>query len=163
MQIINTQKELEALIDDNGNIVINDDLMLNCDIKIEANINAWNLKAKNISCWDIKAWDIEAGDIEAGDVKSWNLKARDIKAGYIKAWNINARDISCFNITALDIKAGDIEARDIYAAGDIKADNISYHAICFAYYSIICKSIEGRRDKSKHFVLDGTITETVNK
>ena len=95
MKIINTQEELEALIDDNGDIVIDDDLTINCNIKIEANIQAW------------------------------------------------------------DIKAADIEARDI------KANDISYYAVCFAYKSIICRSIKGRRDKSKHFVLDGTIT--INK
>ena len=91
MKIINTQEELEALIDDNGNIVIDDNLKINCIIKINANIKAWNIEA-------------------------WNIKAADI----------------------------------------------SYYAVCFAYNSINCKSIKGRLDNSKHFVLDGTITETNN-
>ena len=155
MITINTQQELEALIDDNGNIVIEDDLKINCNIEINANIsawnlNVWNLKARNINCFNINALDIDALDINAGDIE-----ARDINAGDIKAWNINAEK---YFIKPLNIEA----ARDIYAMGDIKADNISYYAACFAYNSIICKSIKGRRDNSKHFVLDGTITETNN-
>ena len=145
MITINTQQELEALIDDNGNIVIEDDLKINCNIEINANIsawnlNVWNLKARNINCFNINALDIDAGDIEARDIKAWNINAEKY---FIKPLNIEA-------------------ARDIYAMGDIKADNISYYAACFAYNSIICKSIKGRRDNSKHFVLDGTITETNN-
>jgi len=97
MIVINTQEELEALIDDDNNIVIDGNLEINCKIIIKANI------------------------------KAGNIKARDIKAG---------------NIEALDIKAWDI----------------SYYAVCFAYTSINCKSIKGRRANSKHFALDGEIT-----
>ena len=50
------------------------------------------------------------------------------------------------NINACDIKAFDINAR-----------NISYHAVCFAYNNIKCKSIEGERNNSRHFVLDGVL------
>ena len=108
MKIINTQQELEALIDDDNNIVIDDDLMLNCNIEVKANIIAWD------------------------------INARDIKAG-----NINAQDIKAL---------------------DIKAENILYYAVCFAYNSISCKSIKGKRfENSKHFALDGTITETNNE
>ena len=151
MKIINTQEELEALIDDNGNIIIDDDLEINCSIEINANIKAWNIKAGDIKAWNIKAWNIKAGDIKAGD----------IKAGDIKAWNIEAVDINAGDIKAMDIEAVDIKAMDI-KAWDIKALDISYYSVCFAYQSIICKSIKGRRDNSKHFVLDGAITEINN-
>ena len=112
MKIINTQKELEELIDSNNNIIINDNLDIRCDICIDANINSW-----------------------------------DIDAGNINAWTIDARDIDALDIDARDIDALDIDARDI-----------SYYAFCCVYESITCKSIIGRREKSKHFALDGTIT-----
>ena len=137
MKIINTQEELEALIDDNGDIVIDDDLTINCNIKIEANIQAW----------DIKAADIESRNIKAGNLGAWSIKTANIEASNIQARRIESRNIKAANIEALIIQARHIEAADI-----------SYYAVCFAYKSIICRSIKGRRDNSKHFVLDGTIT-----
>lgn len=52
----------------------------------------------------------------------------------------------------------DVDAWDVNA-WDVNAGNISYYAVCFAYHNIKCKSIKGRRDNSKHFVLDGKIEE----
>ena len=137
MIVINTQEELEALIDDDNNIVIDGNLEINCKIIIKANIKAGNIKAR-----DIKAWNINALNIKARNIKARNIKARDIEALDIKAGNIKARDIKAGNIEALDIEAWDI----------------SYYAVCFAYTSINCKSIKGRRANSKHFALDGEIT-----
>ena len=71
-------------------------------------------------------------------VKAGNIKARDIKAGNIEAGNIEAGNI----------KAGNIEA------GNIEAWDISFYGVCWTYYSLVCKSIEGRRDKSRYFCLD---------
>ena len=147
MKIINTQEELEALIDDNGDIVIDDDLTINCNIKIEANIQAWDIKAADIEAWDIKAADIESRNIKAGNLGAWSIKTANIEASNIQARRIESRNIKAANIEALIIQARHIEAADI-----------SYYAVCFAYKSIICRSIKGRRDNSKHFVLDGTIT-----
>lgn len=65
-----------------------------------------------------------------------NIKAIDIKAYDIKANNINAWDIKAWNIEAQDIR---------------------YHAVCFAYNNIKCKSIKGRKQNAKHFVLDGKL------
>ena len=70
--IINRQEELEALIDDN-NIIIKDDLIINCNIDIEANIEASNIKARNIKAWDIEAFDIKADDIEAFDIRYYSV------------------------------------------------------------------------------------------
>ena len=64
----------------------------------------------------------------------------DVNA-HINAQNINAKHIKVRDIKAYDIKAGDI----------------SYYSVCFAYNSITCKSIQGRRHNHKHFVLDGDI------
>ena len=95
--------------------------------------------------------NIDAYDIEALDINAWNINACNINANNIKARNINAIDIDACNIEAGNISACNIEA------SDISANNISYHAVCFAYDSIKCKSIKGRRKNSKHFVLDGKL------
>ena len=84
--------------------------------------------------------------IIAKNIYAFDIEAFDIKADDITAWNIRARDIKSNDITAEDINAFDIEARDI-----------NYYAVCFAYYNIKCKSINGRRKNAKHFVLDGTL------
>ena len=95
--------------------------------------------------------NIDAYDIEALDINAWNINACNINANNIKARNINAIDIDACNINADNISACNIEACNI------SANNISYHAVCFAYDSIKCKSIKGRRKNSKHFVLDGKL------
>ena len=95
---------------------------------------------------NIIAYDIIARDISVG-----NIIARGISACDISAWNIRACDINARNITAYDIDVWDINANDI------KADNISYYAVCFAYNNIKCKSIKGRKENAKHFVLDGKL------
>lgn len=117
------------------------------DLNVEANIDAYDIEACDINVWNINACNINAN----------NIKARDIEAINIDAWNINA-----YNIKAGDIITGDISACNI-EAGDISANNISYHAVCFAYDSIKCKSIKGRRKNSKHFVLDGEIEVEENE
>jgi len=72
MIIINTQEELEALIDKN-NIIIKDDLIIRCNININAHITARNIRAKNIRAWNIDAWDIKAWNINARNIKAWNI------------------------------------------------------------------------------------------
>ena len=67
------------------------------------------------------------GSIYGKDGNKFNLKVK----GNINAWNINA-----VNINAMDLL---------------------YYAVCFAYNSINCKSIKGRRENCKHFCLDGEI------
>ena len=80
----------------------------------------------------------------------------------IYAWNIYARNINALNIHVKDIcvcylDANDIKVHDINAQR-INANNISYYAVCYAYENIKCKSIKGRKNNSKHFVLDGHIS-----
>ena len=82
---------------------------------------------------------------------SANIVACEIIACKIKAHDIYANDIRADEIIANNIHAHTINAIDI------KADDISYYALCFAYHSIKCKSIKGRRHNSKHFVLDGEL------
>ena len=104
-------------------------VVFNFSLNVKSNIEACNIKAYEINAYNIEAWDITA----------YNINARNIKAG-----NITANDIGAYDIWACDI-----------SAGNIAANNISYGAVCFAYNNIYCKSITSRRDKNKHFVLDG--------
>lgn len=129
---------------------------------IEAyNINAGNIIAHNINANDINALNVVADDINARDIDIISITALDINVNDINALDINARDITARNIKARNISAEDIWGRDIYAkditAQNIKADDISYYALCFAYNNIKCKTIEGRRNRHKHFVLDGEL------
>ena len=79
----------------------------------------------------------------------------------IVACNIIACKIKAHDIYTNEIRANEIIANDIYAdninAIVIKAYDISYYALCFAYWSIKCKSITGRRKNHKHFVFDGKL------
>lgn len=75
-----------------------------------------------------------------------NIDAVNIIAINIVAYDIDANNINAYDIKAFDIKACNIDARDI-----------SYNAVCFAYNNIKCKSIRGRRENAKHFVLDGKL------
>ena len=123
-------EELESYVEEHKII----EESITCDFNI-------SLMTDLIVKGNIKAEDINACDINADDINAWNIKAWNIKAWNINAWNINARDIN----------AGDINA------GDINAGDIIYYAVCFAYNDIKCKSITGRRENHKHFVLDGKI------
>ena len=89
-------------------------------------------------------------------IDAWNIYGCYINVANIDAYNINAKDIYAYNIYAKNIVAQNICAININAC-NIKADDISYYAVCFAYESIKCNSIKGRRENAKHFVLDGKI------
>ena len=78
------------------------------------------------------AFDLDVGaNIDAANIKARNIRARNIEAKDIEAWNIGAWDIN--------------------------AQDINYYAMCFAYNNIKCKSIKGKIEDAKHFVLDGTL------
>lgn len=103
---------------------------------------------------DLVVFNFDLGtsaNIEAGCIDAMNINAVDIRA-----WDIDARNIDAMNIDACDIYAWDIYACNI-AAENIKAKNISYFAVCFACDNIKCKSIKGRRENAKYFVLDGKL------
>jgi len=98
------------------------------------------------------SFKIEAELKVAGDIDARNIDAWDITAGGITARDITARDIIAGNIIAWNIDAWNIDAGDI-----------SFHACAFAYVSFKCKSIVGRRDKSKYFCLDSEVEINPNK
>jgi len=159
MKIYTTQADVEK--DIKGRVLaIEGDVNFECSISIDASIIVTN---GDINAWDINAWDINAGDINARNINALNIKAGAIKAWDIKAQNINAGDINARNINAgdinaLDIKAGDINAWDINAWA-INARDISYHAFCCVYDSIICTSIQSRREiQHEPVCLEGTLT-----
>ena len=140
---------------ENGEYI--DVVMLNFDLKVEANIIARDINACNINVYSISARNISAYDINAWNIISCDINAHNINASDIGADNINAWNISACNISAYNIKAFDIDAWDDIKAFDINAHNISYYAVCFAYKNIKCKSIKGSLENSKHFVLDGVL------
>ena len=108
-------------------------VIFNFNLNVAANIIAKDIQALNIDAWDINARHIDVNNIDS-------------------IGNINA-----LNINALNINANDIVAGDINSSWAINARNIYYHAVCFAYNSIRCKSIKGRKENAKHFVLDGEL------
>lgn len=75
--IIKKQEELEALIR-GGNIIINDDLVIECDINIEAHIKARNIKARNIKAMKIDARNIFYYAVCYAYI---NIKCKSIKGG----------------------------------------------------------------------------------
>ena len=133
---IYTQKEFDKLKDKNGNVHVDDRLIIHC----------------NINACHIKAWDINACNINACNIKAWDIKVGNIKAWDIKACNINACNINACNINTCNINAGDINAGDIV-----------YYALCVAYSSFKCISVSGTRDNSKHFCLDQDIEYLTKK
>ena len=77
MKIYKTQEKVERDIKD-GVLTINDDAKFECNISIDASINAWDIDAGDINARNINARNIDAGDIDAGDIKAWDIKARNI-------------------------------------------------------------------------------------
>ena len=153
-------EELKSYIVD-GVAKFNESIECDFDICIDANIEAYNIKARNIEAHNIEARNIEASNIkayniEAWDIKAYNIKAWDINASDIEASNINAWNIDAFNIKAWDIDASDIEAINI-KVHNIDADSISYHAYCISYHSLTCSNIKGSRKNSIHKCLDSEI------
>ena len=141
MRIYNTIEELQKDIVDNL-LRVDDDITINFNLNMpELNIAVRDISAKDITVRNIKAIDFRAGNVDAEDIN-----IRDIKAICVKAEDINAGGIFVMNIEANNIKAI-----------CIKASKISYFAVCFAYESLVCTSIEGRRCTSKHFCLDEEI------
>ena len=130
--------------------IINGDLVLEQNTTYEGDLIVYgNITGKNGARYNLTVH----GNLNACDVNARDVNARDVNAMDVNAWNVNARDVN-----ACDVNARDVNARDVNA-GDVNAGDISYYAVCFAYHNIKCKSIKGRRDNSKHFVLDGKIEE----
>ena len=134
------EKTNTYIFKENGEYI--DLVIFDFNLDVEANIGACDIDALDIKAHNIHAWNIDARYIDTKNIKANNINAYDIYANNINAWNIDVVN---------NIKAGNIEANYINAL------DINYHAVCFAYKNIKCKSIKGRRENHKHFALDGKI------
>ena len=147
MIVINNLEEMQKhYVGKLNTYVFSEDVEFTFNVEVDANINACDIKARNINARDINARDINAWNIKAWSINAWNIKAFDINAWSIKACDINASDINAGNIKVCDIKAININACDI-----------NYYALCVAYRTFKCVTVEGRRENSKHFCLDSEI------
>ena len=138
-------KKTNTYIFKRGDVYI-DLIKIDFDLSIDSNIDACNIDAQDIEALNIDACNIDAYDIEANDIFATDINANDI----------GANDIDCNHICANDIIANDIDAKDI-SSHSIEANNIEYFAICYAYQDIVCNSIRGYIDNSKHFSLKGKV------
>ena len=154
------EKSNTYIFEKDGDVII-DFVVFDFDLEICANIHAFNIYAKYIYAVDIVACDINAEKIAASDIDATDIKVHDIRAGRIRCCDINADSIHSSDIHASAINANDIHSFNI-SAYSINAGNIDYYAVCFAYKDIKCKSIKGRRENAKHFVLDGKLEVTGN-
>ena len=157
MIILRKKEEMEKYyVEAVNTYVFKDNVEFLCDIYVRANIKADDINARIIKAYDINALNIKALDIKASKINARNIYADNINAFEINADDIKADDINALNINAWNIDSNDINARNI-KAWNIRANTISYFAVCFAYKNIHCNSIEGERENSKHFVLDGEL------
>ena len=89
------------------------------------------------------------------DIKDGLLKVDDdvkIECNINIKAHIICRNLNCRNLDCRDLNCMDLDCR-----------NLSYYAVAFAYESFKCKSIEGRRNNSKHFCLDSEVIITGGK
>ena len=127
-------------------------VILNFDLNIESNIEAFDISAlsitaKNIQAWDITAWEINACDIKCVNINAGMIKARDIDGLHIKSMNIYARDIKAFGLISVNIYARDI----------------TYTTMCSAYEDIKCNSIKCiGRPAPLHFTYYGKLEVVEN-
>ncbi|MBT9169451.1 MAG: hypothetical protein DDT19_02811 [Syntrophomonadaceae bacterium] len=129
MKVFKTQEEVNVEVRD-GVLHIDESVVFECPIRIEASICAHNIFAKDITAKDICAMDIMVRDMVVEDIEAENIMAENIKA----------KDIFATNVVADNITAGDIDVVNIMAI-NINAGDILHQGFCFAYNSITCNSI----------------------
>ena len=96
--IKNKEEMKEYYVKETNAYVFEDDVEFLCDIEVEANIGAYDIKARNIDTNDIIANDIRVCKIETFNIYAKNINAFNIKAHNIMANNINANDISYYAV-----------------------------------------------------------------
>jgi len=75
-------------IKETNSYVFDDNITIKFHLKVDANIDAWNINAWDIDAWNINAWDIDAWDINAWDIDAWDILAGNINARNINYWAI---------------------------------------------------------------------------
>lgn len=53
MKIFNSQAEVDAALNSDGNLVVADDVQFKTDVRLDGNIDARNINARNIDAWNI--------------------------------------------------------------------------------------------------------------
>ena len=129
---------------ENGKFI--NEIIINFDLNVEANIEACDIKATSITVKDMEAWTILAWNINACGIDS----AR-INAGVIQAIDIKAIDIKSMNIYARDIKVYGFMTVNIYAR------DIVYATKCIAYGDFKCNSIKCELPRPSHYTFYGKL------
>ena len=97
MITIRKQKEMKKYYVKKVNTyVFEDDVEFLCDVDVEANIAAHNIKARNIVAYDIRAWNIISNNIKA----FLNISAQNINANNIDYFSVcfAYKNIECNSI-----------------------------------------------------------------
>jgi len=110
--------------------------------ELEADIKDGLLKVND----DVK---IECNININASIICWNLDCMNLNCGNLNCGDLNCGNLNCWNLDCRDLNCMDLHCR-----------NLSYYAVAFAYESFKCKSIEGRRNNSKHFCLDSEVKIT---
>lgn len=130
-----------------------DRVVFKFELEVEANIDANIIEALDIKAWDINAYSVYASDMNVRDIiateiKADNIYAFDVNVDWLIAKDVDVRDAKIDNLVCDNLIVNNIIAKDI------SAGRINYWALCFAYRSIKCKSIHGRRENAVHIALD---------
>ena len=115
-----------------GNWIMEKDEIINEDLKVEGNILGKNGEIFNLQV--------------KGNLDCWNLNCCNLNCWDLKCYNLDCRNLNCCNLDCCDLDCYDLDCWDL-----------NFFAVCFAYDNIKCKSIKGRRENSRYFVLDGKI------
>ena len=157
-RVFNNLKEMKRYYDEETNTYrfrennkFIDEIIINFDLNIESNIEAFDISAlsitaKNIHALSISAWEINAYDIESRCIDVGVIRVRDIYTSTIEAMDIYARDINAYRIDAVNIYARDIV----------------YNVTCRTYEDFKCNSIKCKRSSPSHHTIYGKLEVTEN-
>ena len=108
-------EEIEKYYDKETNTyVFEEDIVLNFDLNVDADIDAMNIRA-----YDIDAYNIDAYNLNAGDIEAWNISACNISADNINYYAV------CFaynNIFCKSIKGRRKNAKHFVLDGKLEVE-----------------------------------------
>ena len=101
-KVFNSLEEMNKYYDEGKNTYVFkeggeyiEEIIFTFDIKVNANIDALNIKAFNLETMNINALNIEAHNITAKDIYANNIKAYDNESGLYGYAEIDKPDINC--------------------------------------------------------------------
>jgi hypothetical protein len=115
-----------------GNWIMEKDEIIEDDLTVDGSIIGKDGKRFSL---------VVNGDLKCWDLDCFNLKCWDLDCHNLNCHNLDCRELVCYNLDCWDLVCF----------------NLSFYAVCFAYNNIFCKSISGRRENGRYFVLDGNI------